>query len=837
MRIHRLILVTLLTASMAPGAGEAEQMLQRALYLGDRYNWSEAADLFAQAETAFRTAGDARNELHARLGRIRGTVQRDGRALPEVAAQLGDDIASNPILRKNKTLRMFAWIVKGDIDGETNASAMRRDWQEVAALARELGDAKWQYRALAQLGVAAFFDRDLETARKNVAAALQAAQQAGDVPSQVRFLYMLAAGLLQSKMYQQALPLTENALALAATAPDMGYQFTVREIRLPALIGAGRFADAKQLGDEIIGQARAKGLRSHEAAALVPLAHMYFAQSNPAEALAATTKAIEIAGEQGFFRIAADAHALASSIHLAQSRSYEAAFHADAAARSTQEAGDLWAVPARLQTLAELLIARGKYAEADQEFDRAEAFVDSALAGSTTALEKAAVIKASSEIYAKHLALVAERFNDPARAYSIVEQVRGRTVADLLVTGAQDSPEAKEVESRISRLRLKLMRTRATADVKRLRQEIFLAEQARWAASGANSLKMAGREPVSADKVMAALPAGALLLEFVLDEPKSYALVISKQQMRLARLAGKGELDRLIAAFSRRLRAGDSSVSEAKALCAALFGSVPELGAARSVVIVRDGALHSVPFDALIDGRGRALALSTTVSYAPSATAYFLLAQGRPEAPGKRMLAVGGVGDLPSSSDEVRIVARAIPQLRGQSLLGAAATESAFKKAELGSYRILHFATHATADKVNSDRAAVILAADAAAGEDGQLQAAEVVQLRFRADLVVLSACDTSVGTVQGQEGIANLSRAFLLAGARNVVSTLWPVEDEATLLLMRRFYGHLAGGTAVADALTAAKRDVIRQFGARATPNLWAGFIIEGAATNGVVK
>ena len=68
---------------------------------------------------------------------------------------------------------MFCFIVKGDIDTETNTGAMRQDWEQVQTLARDLGDMKWQYRALAQLGIAAFYDADLETARKTLARRLR----------------------------------------------------------------------------------------------------------------------------------------------------------------------------------------------------------------------------------------------------------------------------------------------------------------------------------------------------------------------------------------------------------------------------------------------------------------------------------------------------------------------------------------------------------------------------------------------------------------------------------------------------------------------------------------
>jgi CHAT domain-containing protein len=118
---------------------------------------------------------------------------------------------------------------------------------------------------------------------------------------------------------------------------------------------------------------------------------------------------------------------------------------------------------------------------------------------------------------------------------------------------------------------------------------------------------------------------------------------------------------------------------------------------------------------------------------------------------------------------------------------------------------------------------------DANNGEDGFLYPPEIAQLGLSADLVVLSACETAVGPLQGQEGIANLSRAFLFAGGKSVLSTLWQADDVSSALLMKRFYAHIANRRRPDEALTAAKRDVLRKYGVRALPYHWAGFVIEG--------
>ena len=80
-------------------------------------------------------------------------------------------------------------------------------------------------------------------------------------------------------------------------------------------------------------------------------------------------------------------------------------------------------------------------------------------------------------------------------------------------------------------------------------------------------------------------------------------------------------------------------------------------------------------------------------------------------------------------------------------------------------------------------------------------------------------------------------ARAFLLAGAKTVVSTLWSIDDNVSLALMEHFYKHLAAHQPAAYALTAAKRDLLRQFGGKALPYYWAGFTFEGVADRAIVK
>jgi CHAT domain-containing protein len=151
------------------------------------------------------------------------------------------------------------------------------------------------------------------------------------------------------------------------------------------------------------------------------------------------------------------------------------------------------------------------------------------------------------------------------------------------------------------------------------------------------------------------------------------------------------------------------------------------------------------------------------------------------------------------------------------------------KAQSLGSFNILHFAVHAFADPKFPERAALVLLNDAATGDDGLLQPREIAQFRLNASVVVLSACDTAVGQTLGQEGVLNIARAFLLAGAQSVVTTLWAVSDAMSTALMRRFYENISVGQDIAEALTRSKRAVLEQFGPDALPTV-AAFQVVGA-------
>jgi CHAT domain-containing protein len=167
-----------------------------------------------------------------------------------------------------------------------------------------------------------------------------------------------------------------------------------------------------------------------------------------------------------------------------------------------------------------------------------------------------------------------------------------------------------------------------------------------------------------------------------------------------------------------------------------------------------------------------------------------------------------GFAPLPGTRREVR----AIRELFGRShtLLGASASEQNLDelaaKGELKGYRYLHLATHGTADAEQPLRSFLALAdrdlpdplSRVLAGKPaytGRLTAGHILSSwQLDADLVVLSACQSGLGKYEAGEGYVGFAQALLLAGARSLVLSQWSVDDEATALLMVRFYQNLLG-------------------------------------------
>jgi CHAT domain-containing protein len=361
--------------------------------------------------------------------------------------------------------------------------------------------------------------------------------------------------------------------------------------------------------------------------------------------------------------------------------------------------------------------------------------------------------------------------------------------------------------------------------------------------------------------VAAALPGDDVaLLEYVTGA-RGAPTTLFVTTRKGARAVTLSSVDTLLPALRRLLAAiesGDDAVGLARTLGDALLApALDSLGTGVTrLVIVPDGALHRVPFDALRLADGRSALERYEISLAPSAAVAALLWKRATPRGAVRVLAFGDpTFNVERVTSELQVASRSARTLRGGSAsatafarlpesgreariaasygsgsvarLGDEATAAYLKRAPLDSFRVLHLATHALVDERSLLRSAVVLAPSE--GNDGLVSPGDLAALPLGADLVVLSACRSAGGVVVDGEGVQGLTAPLLAAGARVVVATAWPIDDHETVVVIEDFYRALSRGATVGSALREAKLAAMR----RGVPARdWASFEVIGDAT-----
>src|ERR1035438_5323353 len=145
------------------------------------------------------------------------------------------------------------------------------------------------------------------------------------------------------------------------------------------------------------------------------------------------------------------------------------------------------------------------------------------------------------------------------------------------MAGSVAPAQAKKDQRAISELRLKLAGARSTSEVRQIRDQIFLVEQAQWITPEISILKAQSHDPVSLEQVQRRLDPSAVILEYVVADPRSYCLVISKTDARIVALADKQSIEALIAAYLKAVKAKGSAHKEGRALYDESETSVPVL--------------------------------------------------------------------------------------------------------------------------------------------------------------------------------------------------------------------------------------------------------------------
>ncbi len=456
-----------------------------------------------------------------------------------------------------------------------------------------------------------------------------------------------------------------------------------------------------------------------------------------------------------------------------------------------------------------------------------------------------------------------------AGAFEVSESMRARQLLDLMARGRTapgSGPQAlirqeQTLRRRIAELTTRLDESfarpgplRGSSEHRSERQELresLLTARAEYEEllveikeSRPEYASLVTGSPVGLEELQRALPSDAVLIEYLVSDDWTLAFVVSGSEIAALELPVNRERLSQLVRFLRgtigpESSGGDPGVEIWRTPLRTLYGQLLEpleaaghLEGKRTLIIAPHAWLHYLPFAALLKSGSNGesfLIESYDVAYAPSASVWAQLARRQRPEPGRGLLAMAPMPEgLPSSVDEIRAIESAYPS--GELVVGPAATEDQFI-VEAPGRRIVHLATAGVLNDRNPLFSYVRL--NPGPTEDGRLEVHEVFGLALSADLVVLSACETGLGTGPRQEvppgdDWVGLVRAFLFAGAESVVASLWRVEDEATALLMQKFYEALRGSSSRAEALGDAQRAFIRD-SQRSSPFYWAGFGLTG--------
>jgi CHAT domain-containing protein len=331
------------------------------------------------------------------------------------------------------------------------------------------------------------------------------------------------------------------------------------------------------------------------------------------------------------------------------------------------------------------------------------------------------------------------------------------------------------------------------------------------------------------------------MLEYLLADSSATLFVLRRDGVRALDLGTDRKSVASLVEFTRGLLSQPAGAEASRSALERLYRLLVEPAEAAGLLqgvdrllVVPHVELNYLPFAALRrpDAEGHHLVERFEVATVPSASVWLALeARGtaKPHREAKVLALAPVPSQLPGTRREVSGIAALAPS-RTTVLVGAEATRRAFKSA-LPGQDVVHLATYGVLNRRNPLFSHVELAA--APGGDGRLEVHDVYGLHLDARLVVLSACQTAVGSglradVPAGDEWVGLSQAFLAAGAERVLATLWLVDDRVTADLMAGFHAALAGGKGEAGALAEVQREAIADRRLR-DPYYWAGLTLMG--------
>lgn len=492
--------------------------------------------------------------------------------------------------------------------------------------------------------------------------------------------------------------------------------------------------------------------------------------------------------------------------------------------------------------------------------------------------------------------LVEQQQAEEALGYA--ERAKGRVLLDVLrggrvnITRSLRQDERSEerrlyaemvsvnAQIRVERMREPVNESRITALEGRLekaRNEYETFQSALYATHPELKLKRGVFPSFGTQDLATAIPdSGTAVLEYVVTDERTFLFLLARDSARRGRVnvrawpidVKRADLSLCVERFRELLSTNHPGFRQlGRDLYELLIKPAePYLNGKKTVCMIPDGPLWNLSFQALQNERDQYILELYAIYYSPSLQVLremrkrsenlkalpFGRSSKRVSQANETLYAIGNPAfggettqsslslrnatfvPLPETEKEVQTLAGEVYG-PGESLVhvGPAAREDTVK-GEMGKYRVLHFATHGVLDNRNPLYSCIVLAPSSGSKEDGFLEAWELMEMDLRAELAVLSACDTGRGRVGDGEGLIGMTWALFVAGVPTTIASQWEVPSESTTKLMVAFHklrlGHRSGGSVSnAEAWRRAAQAMIKDPRYRTKPYYWAGFVVIG--------
>jgi CHAT domain-containing protein len=702
-----------------------------------------------------------------------------------------------------------------------------------------------------------------------------------DALTELGDLYLLQGDEnLALEFYQRSQTLFEQLGGKDKLAALVGRRGTLQQRR-------GHYAQALAAHEQSLSLYRAIGNKGGVAEALASLGDCHLLLRQPERALARYGESRALFEETGNRNGVAQSLTGIARVELSRGNHTGALSAAEEAAALAEKTGNLELLWQANDVTGKSRLALRETEPARQAFERAVASVE--LMRAQAASGELAGRRFLEHRLAPYHSLVGLQVGQgrAVEALAWAERSKARVLLDVMQSGRVDvrrsMTAAEQGQERKLRAELVSLNTQVTRAVQSDRPEQAkldelksLREKARLnydafqtSLYGAHPELRArrGEAPVvKADELAALLPGdGGALLEYVVTDEATYLFAATSAagapaaEVKVFTLpVGRAELAGQVEGFRQQLAGRDLGFrARARQLYRLLLEPAQALLRGKTdLVIVPDDKLWELPFQALLAEGGRFVIENGAVSYAPSLTVLRemkahrdqrraggasagLLAFGNPAVGRETVeraqpaLRDGKLDPLPEAEQEVKALGQLYGAARSKVYVGAEAREDRVK-AEAAAARVIHFATHGTLNNGSPMYSHLVLARGDA-NEDGLLEAWELMQMDLRAELAVLSACDTARGRVGAGEGMIGLTWALFVAGVPTTVVSQWQVESASTRDLMVSFHRGISSPPREGKA-RATKSEALRQAALKllrrpetSHPFYWAGFVLVG--------